>query len=90
MGSIDADAHVIESEATFAYMDPEYSRLTPIPVTRNESANSEFGFEGQQLNQYWVVDGRLQPRSFNVGTNTTQKEAREMSDVAMRLAHMDE
>ena len=37
-----------------------------------------------------MVDGKLQPRSFNVGSNTTQKEAREMSDVQMRLAHMDE
>jgi hypothetical protein len=34
MGTIDADAHVIESEATFAHMDPEYSRLAPIPVTK--------------------------------------------------------
>ena len=59
MGSIDADAHVIESEATFTYMDPDYARLTPIPVTRRESGNAEFGFEGQTLNDYWVVEGVL-------------------------------
>jgi predicted TIM-barrel fold metal-dependent hydrolase len=90
MGSIDADAHVIESEATFAYMDPEYAHLTPIPITRKESENAELSFDGRPLNEYWVVDGKLQPRQFNLGVNTTQKESREMSDVSMRLAHMDE
>lgn len=34
MGSIDSDAHVIECEATFNYMDPEYESLRPMVVVQ--------------------------------------------------------
>ena len=34
MGSIDADAHVVECEHTFDYMDAEYEHLRPMVVTR--------------------------------------------------------
>lgn len=90
MGSIDADAHVIESEATFRFLDPQYKHLEPIPITRKESDAAEYAVDGRKLNEYWVIDGRLQPRQFNLGVNTTPKESREMTDVQARLSHMDE
>ena len=90
MGSIDADAHVIESEATFRFLDPQYKHLEPIPITRKESDAAEYAVDGRKLNEYWVIDGRLQPRQFNLGVNTTPRESREMTDVQARLSHMDE
>ena len=32
MGSIDSDAHVVECEATFDYLDPEFEKYRPLVV----------------------------------------------------------
>ena len=45
--------------------------------------------EGLAQREYWVIDGRLQPKEANVGHNTS-KESREMADIDGRLQHMDE
>ena len=55
MGSIDADAHVIESEATFRFLDPQYKHLEPIPITRKESDAAEHAVDGRKLG----ADGRV-------------------------------
>jgi predicted TIM-barrel fold metal-dependent hydrolase len=39
--------------------------------------------------EFWVIDGRLQPKEGNIGHNTTQ-ESREMANAKVRLDHMDE
>jgi len=89
MGAIDADAHVIECEATFAHLEPEYRRFKPwITVKKTEDVTIADNKGGQQK-EFWVIDGRLQPMEGNVGSNTS-KESREMGNIAARLAHMDE
>jgi predicted TIM-barrel fold metal-dependent hydrolase len=82
MGAIDADAHVIECEATFEHLDPEFRRFKPW-ITVQKSTDVAVA------NEFWVIDGRLQPMEGNVGSNTS-KESREMGNIAARLAHMDE
>ena len=88
MGSIDSDAHVIECEATFDYMDPEFEHLKPMVVVRKSNI-AELDLEGRAQTEYWVIDGKLQPKEGNIGSNTS-KESREMLDVQARLDHMDE
>ena len=86
MSTIDSDAHVIETTATWDYMTPEERAFLPDIFVRSELTP---GARGNQRNEYWVIEGRLQSKGSNVGAETPQ-EAREMRDVARRLAHMDE
>ena len=61
MGSIDSDAHVIECERTFEYMDPESEHLKPMVVVQ-KSGEAELDLEGRAQKEYWVIDGKLQPK----------------------------
>ncbi len=87
MGSIDADAHVIESELTWALMDEADRRFAPVVVSQTWGARNADP-DGRRASQYWLMDGRLHARDRNVGADTSV-ESRELSDVAARLAHMD-
>lgn len=88
MGSIDADAHVIESPLTWAHLAEADKRHMPMVVTQSwgdERADAD----GRRASEYWLMDNRLHARDRNIGTDTTV-ESREMRDVEARLAHMDE
>lgn len=77
MPTIDADAHVIETERTWDYMDDAEYKFRPIIVASQD---------GQK--QFWLVDGRVTPRGpINV---TIPESTREMQDIESRLRHMDE
>ncbi len=90
MSAIDADAHVIECEATFDHLDPEYRDLKPrVMVQRTEDVVLMDNEGRQPQREFWVIDGRVHPKEGNIGHNTT-KESREMSSIAARLQHMDE
>ncbi len=80
MLTIDADAHVLETEQTWEYMDGADKKYRPKLV-----GNSD----GDSKDEYWLVDGTLRLKSGNVGRNTPQA-SREMRDVPTRLKHMDE
>jgi predicted TIM-barrel fold metal-dependent hydrolase len=88
MGAIDSDAHVIETMRTFDYLDPEYRHLRPRVVRQVEGEHARSN-EGGAQKEYWIIDGRLQPKEHNIGSNTSE-ESREMRDVRARLKHMDE
>jgi predicted TIM-barrel fold metal-dependent hydrolase len=79
MRVIDADAHVIENESTWDYMLESEGQFKPKIVA---ATNTKDPFD------YWLVDGRIIPRS-NVGRELPVA-AREMTDVSLRLKHMDE
>jgi aminocarboxymuconate-semialdehyde decarboxylase len=79
MLTIDADAHVIENESAWDYMLESERQFKPRIVG---AAN------GDPSVDYWLIDGRLMPRS-NVEKNLP-REAREMSDLSVRIKHMDE
>ena len=89
MGAIDSDAHVVECEKTFDYVDPEFHDLKPRVMVQKSTDNLKLDNEGRAQREYWVIDGRVQPKEGNIGHNTT-KESREMADVKIRLDHMDE
>jgi predicted TIM-barrel fold metal-dependent hydrolase len=86
---IDADAHVIESEATWRHLNRRFYARRPVPVTLPE--DTSFG----AWNGFWFIDEKL----VHFGaTPTTGKLARhktyaipsqEISDVGARLADLD-
>jgi len=77
--TIDADAHVIESEGTWDYMEGAERKYRPQIVSSTDSGEEK---------EYWLIDGRLVPRT-NVGKDTL-KASRELGDIEARLRHMDE
>ena len=81
MATIDADAHVLETERTWDYMEPSEREFKPriVSVSRPDGARDE----------YWFAGGRLQLKSGNVGRDAP-RAAREMEDMEARLRHMDE
>jgi len=78
--TIDADAHVLETEQTWESMDGAERKYRPRIVGSNDTESKD---------EYWLVDGTLRLKSGNVGRNTPQA-SREMREVPSRLKHMDE
>jgi len=76
MPTIDADAHVIESERTWDYV--ENSKFRPQLATPNGGGA-----------QYWMIDGKAFRRGVNVDRGLSEAD-REMRDIDARLRHMDE
>ncbi len=87
MPTIDADAHVIETPETWRHLAAGEERFAPIVVCRS-AGGAERGRDGNEIAEYWVVDGRLLPKEDNTG-HDTETAAREMRDIPARLAHMD-
>ena len=79
MAIIDADSHVIETEATWQYMEGTDVKFRPLIVASKTDPRGE----------YWLIDGRLRSRGGNVGRDAFQ-ECRELSNIGARLRHMDE
>ncbi len=76
MPTIDADAHVIESERTWDYV--ENTKFRPQLATPNGGGA-----------QYWMIDGKAFRRGVNVDRGLSEAD-REMRDIDARLGHMDE
>ena len=77
MAIIDADAHVIESEATWEVMDGDDLQYKPIPLASQHDGRL-----------FWSIDGALRARRVNVGTDTT-RESQELTNVPARVADLD-
>jgi predicted TIM-barrel fold metal-dependent hydrolase len=89
---IDADAHVIETDATWSYMEKSEKRFRPI-LYSSQNTN----------NKYWVLDDKIVGVRFPTITeqeavkfsNTTKRNmnyednASDLSDINMRIKHMD-
>ena len=94
MQTIDADAHVVESERTWDYMDEADRKYRPIVVKPS----------GDQGGEYWFIDGKIRGlvrivmtahELDEVADRTgrvmfTPQETREMENVDARVKHMDE
>jgi predicted TIM-barrel fold metal-dependent hydrolase len=90
---IDADAHVIETERTWDYLEPAEQQFRPLL----------FASPRDPTRQYWVVEDKI--RGFRFPTlneqqlrelsqrsgrdMVTPQAARELDDVDLRLQHMD-
>jgi len=93
MLTIDADAHVIETERTWDFLDPADRRYRPALVAPTDGSTRE----------NWVIDGKV--RGFRFPTLTEQEmrrrsalsgrdvvtaqASREMDDVGLRLSDID-
>jgi predicted TIM-barrel fold metal-dependent hydrolase len=85
MQVIDADAHVIETEQTWEYMEGAESAFRPLSVATTNT-------DGPQR-EFWLIGDRAGGRAFvkNTSVNTgASEESRNMTDVEARLSHMDE
>ena len=81
MPAIDADAHVLETERTWDYMEESGREFKPRVIVTTDQRGVE--------SEYWLIDGRIQPKSQNVGKDAP-KVSREMEDIEARIRHMDE
>lgn len=80
MPTIDADAHVIETERTWAFMEPSEDRYRPASVQAGGSDGSEF----------WKIGDRMFARRvFETSRTGTTAETQELADIEARLRHMD-
>ncbi len=75
MPTIDADAHVVETERTWEYIEELDRKFKPLALTSNGK-------------RYWLIDGRRIRRAGNIGEDTSEA-SREMKDIEARLRHMD-
>ena len=93
MLTIDADAHVLETEHTWDYLDPEDRKYRPELVTPR----------GETRPERWLIDGKLRglrpltlseqelaKQTERTGRDVvTSRAARQMDDVELRLKDMD-
>ena len=90
MQVIDADAHIEEGVAAWEYLEPEFYRRRPIPVTF--PADAAFG----EHNAVWLIDYKVRQSAANPTSmiRAQQKEisigSQELTDVGARLEDMDE
>jgi len=87
---IDADSHVIESEATWQYLDPAYRSRRPVPVA--VPADTSF----LDWNTFWIIDRQVRhfgatPIDGNVMAARKAYPAgvQQLTDVKARVAAMD-
>ncbi len=80
MPTIDADAHVIETDHTWDFMDEAEVKYRPVNLATTDQGSNRL---------YWIIDGKLKLRRSNIGLDTTET-SREMLDVEARLKHMDQ
>ena len=93
---VDADAHVVECDRTWDYLEPSEQQFRPVPLAAPE--------DGGVTLQFWLVDGKVRGNRFpafseeelrrrqeQVGRKFAEaREARELGNVGLRLEHMDD
>src|SRR6266550_1825915 len=80
-GFVDADAHVVESEATWSFMDAAEARFRPRPVPGIDEASG-------RATEYWASDG-LRVRATRFPSTAYAEGTRDMGNLPARLEHMD-
>lgn len=95
MPIIDADAHVVETEQTWSYLEGSEKKYQPTTKLMTDWSGP--------ANEVWVLGDHVLGSKFNAATEeraevhqerfgrrvATPQESREMSDVSQRLADMD-
>ncbi len=89
MTTIDADAHVIESDLTWQYMDESEQKFIPM-VLEQMAGEERKSNRGAAQRQYFMFNSQVQPKDRNVDYEAMTSESREMADIKGRLKHMDE
>jgi predicted TIM-barrel fold metal-dependent hydrolase len=78
MPVVDADAHVVETDRTWDYMEPSERKYRPRPVS-----------EGGE--DFWIIQDRVfrRRRAVAAAAADTARASQEMEDLDARLRHMD-
>src|SRR5437762_10417804 len=85
MAVVDADTHVDECEATWDYLEAGEEQYRPQTVVLEPRPNEPAGY-----NRSWQIGEHRVVRRIRDDKRTgTSVEARELSGVSARLAHMD-
>lgn len=91
---IDADAHVLETEHTWDFLEPAEQKFRPqLLYSPNDPTRQWWSIEGKirGLRFPTLSEQQLQETSQQIGKSVaTPLAAREMDDVSLRLNHMDE
>src|SRR5688572_23222806 len=88
MPIVDADTHVDECEATWAYLQGPAAKFAPVTVMASNDAVA--GRVNVPRNRWWLSEGNLIPRAIRDDVHHPAQAAREMHDVQVRLADMDQ
>ena len=62
MGSIDADAHVIESPLTWEHVPEEDADRRPLILDKSWGPERR-SLPGRVVTQYWLIDNRIRQRN---------------------------
>jgi predicted TIM-barrel fold metal-dependent hydrolase len=89
MTVIDADAHVIESDLTWAYLSEEDRKYAPMVLEQTGGVLGQTN-RGAVSTQWWMFETNVQPADRNINVEDLPTESREMADVKRRLDHMDQ
>jgi predicted TIM-barrel fold metal-dependent hydrolase len=89
MGAIDADAHVLETPATWEFLAEEDKKYTPMIVSQTYGEDVKANDRVNVQKNFWLVGNRPMSKDRNVGTEMS-RAIREMADIPGRLKHMDE
>lgn len=85
MQTIDADAHVIETDHTWDFIDDADRDFKPASVIATDPS------AGVRAREFWRIGERTIPRRFFAVERTgATVETQELHDIEARLAHMDE
>ena len=89
MATIDADAHVVESEHTWDYMDPAERKYRPVLVAPNGAPEEQpvrSILDTGSARSYWLIDGKIRGLARTVLTARQWQELAEASGRAMEVA----
>ena len=89
MSVIDADAHVIENDLTWAYLSEEDQKYAPMTL-RQVSGSERQTNRGARSTDWWLTGTNVQLADSKINYEDLPAESREMADVKRRLDHMDQ
>ena len=89
MAVIDADAHVIESDLTWAYLSEDEKKYAPM-VLQQVSGEFRQTNRGAVSKEWWMFGTDVRSTDSNINTADMTAESLEMTDVKRRLDHMDQ
>ena len=103
---VDSDAHVLETERTWDFLEPSEEKFRPILFQKvpGSGATSVFTQFAGADQDYWVIDGKISGlrfptlgeqgmKDFEARTGRkidTPMESRGLDDVSLRLKYMDQ
>lgn len=80
MTTIDADAHVIENDQTWSYLNGDEVRYRPNKLRHVDEAHRQ-PMRDDLSSEWWIFDKNIQRADTNVNKKETPRESRELTSV---------